>query len=251
MLFRSPASEPIVAVEPEPTPADLQPLSEPAHKPEFSVVPEPEPLLEFVVEPASDPGPVTVPIPESQPLAAEAAEPLPDFIVRPGSTPERPPPAPAPEPEPEPDLGPLPDYIVDPSKPPAPKPEAPERRAAAPTPKPFSEVAAEPASDAPPVYSAGLNFPPATTFPTPREDADADEARENDTPKSPRRRPARDAGKSKRGKSEAAEPGDEAEEVSWMQGLSNRLSAYSLSEEEAGPGDEPGEDEPEDAETAG
>ena len=87
-----PVAEPIVAVELEPIPSDVQPLSEPAHMPEFSVVPEPEPL--------------------------------PDFIVQPGSTPERPPPPPAPEPEPEPDLGPLPDYIVDPTKPPAPNPSA-------------------------------------------------------------------------------------------------------------------------------
>ena len=36
-----------------------------------------------------------------------------------------------------------------------------------------------------------------------------------------------------------------------MQGLSNRLSAYSLAEEEAGLDDEPEDGKPEDAETAG
>ena len=34
-----------------------------------------------------------------------------------------------------------------------------------------------------------------------------------------------------------------------MQGLSSRLSAYSLAEDEAGSADEPDEDKPEDAET--
>jgi hypothetical protein len=34
-----------------------------------------------------------------------------------------------------------------------------------------------------------------------------------------------------------------------MEGLSNRLSAYSLAEEESGSGDEPGEDKPDDAVT--
>ena len=211
-------------------------------------MPEPEPLR-VVVEPASDPGPVTVPNPEYQPLVAEAAEPLPDFIVQPGSTPQRPPPPPAPEPQPEPDLGPLPDYIVDPTKPPAPTPP-PERKAAAPAPKPF-KVEAEPTSDKPPEATAGLNFPPATSFPTLREDDDADAGRRKDPSKTARRRPAPAAGMSKRVKSEAAEPGDEAEEVSWMQGLSNRLSAYSLAEEEAGSDHEPDEGKPEDAETAG
>jgi acyl-coenzyme A synthetase/AMP-(fatty) acid ligase len=235
----APVAEPIVPVEPEPTPSDRQPLSEPAHTPEFSVVPEPEPLPEFVVEPASDPGPVTVPNLESQPLAAEAAEPLPDFIVQPGSTPQRPPPPPAPEPEPEPDLGPLPDYIVDPTKPPAPKPPAPERKAVAPTPEPSFEVAAEPASDKPPEATAGLNFPPATSFPTLREDPDSDGGRTSDTPRLGRQRPAPNPGKSK-GSRSGVEPGDEeADEVSWMQGLSNRLSAYSLAEEEASSADEP------------
>jgi hypothetical protein len=34
-----------------------------------------------------------------------------------------------------------------------------------------------------------------------------------------------------------------------MEGLSNRLSAYSLAEDEASPASEPGDDKPEDAET--
>jgi hypothetical protein len=51
--------------------------------------------------------------------------------------------------------------------------------------------------------------------------------------RAPRRRPPAETGTSKHS-SEAAEPGDESTEVNWMQGLSNRLSAYSLSDEEAG-----------------
>ena len=47
-----------------------------------------------------------------------------------------------------------------------------------------------------------------------------------------RRRPPADPGKSKQS-TEPAEPGDEGNEVSWMAGLSNRLSAYSLSEDDA------------------
>ena len=71
-----------------------------------------------------------------------------------------------------------------------------------------------------------------TAFPTPR-DTDADGPRLRATDKRPgRRRPPADPGKSKQS-TEPAEPGDEGNEVSWMAGLSNRLSAYSLSEDEA------------------
>jgi hypothetical protein len=112
-------------------------------------------------------------------------------------------------------------------------------------PKPFLEVVGELDSEE---SSAALYFPPVTSFPTPRDDADADTERRRDAPKAPRRRPAPDQGKSTRGKS-GAEPGDEAEEISWMQGLSSRLSAYSLAEEEASSAGEPDEDKPKDAET--
>jgi hypothetical protein len=90
--------------------------------------------------------------------------------------------------------------------------------------------------------AAGLYFPPVTAFPTPRDDED--ESRPAKRPA--RRRPPTEAGKPK--KSEAAEPGDEGHEVSWMAGLSNRLSAYSLNEDEpATPAEQDdGPDEPED-----
>jgi hypothetical protein len=220
-------------------------VHEPEHKPEFTIVPEPELLPDFVVEPSAKPEPVEPPKPELEPVALAASEPLPDFIVPPRATPEPPPPPPLPEPEPEPDLGPLPDYIVDPNRPPEAKPRTPERTTPPATPKPFLEVASEPEPEG---SSTGLYFPPATSFPIPRDDPDEDAERKRDAPKAPRRRPASDPGKSKRGKS-GAEPGDEAEEVSWMEGLSNRLSAYSLAEDEASPASEPGDDKPEDAET--
>jgi acyl-coenzyme A synthetase/AMP-(fatty) acid ligase len=244
-----PEPEPIVAVaEPSPTPvAETAPEREPEHKPEFTVVtmPEPEPLPDFVVEPAPAPSPVDLPRPE--PLTPAALEPLPDFVVPPGTTPGPSAPPPAPEPEPEPDLGPLPDYIVDPDRPPEAKPKAPERAAAAAA-QPVHEIAGEPEAEASP---SGLYFPPVTSFPAPRDDPDDDPERKRETPKAPRRRPAPSPAKSKRGKSGAAEPGDEAEEVSWMAGLSNRLSAYSLAEEEeaTSSADEPVTGEPEDAET--
>ena len=168
-----PEPEPIVAAEPEPA-AEASPVREPEHKPEFSVVSEPETLPDFVVEPSPEPESVEQARPAPEPVAEAAPEPLPDFIVPPGTTPPAPPPAP--EPEPEPDLGPLPDYVVDPNRPPEPKSRAPERTAPV-EPKPFLEVVSELDSEA---SSAALYFPPVTSFPTPREDTDADTERRRD-----------------------------------------------------------------------
>jgi hypothetical protein len=226
--------------------AEAEPVAEPEHKPEFTVVSEPEPLPDFVIEPPSQPEPVEPPKPE--PVAAAAPEPLPDFVVPPGATPDPHAPPLAPEPEPEPDLGPLPDYVVDPNRPPEAMPPAPERHPPPATSEPYFEVPSEPE---PPASSSGLYFPPLTSFPAPRDEPDHDPEHKRDAPKAPRRRPAPDPGKSKRGKSGAAEPGDEAEEISWMEGLSNRLSAYSLAEEDvdASSTGEPTTDKPEDAET--
>ena len=64
----------------------------------------------------------------------------------------------------------------------------------------------------------------------------------------PRPRPAAELGKSKRS-TEPAEPGDEGNEVGWMAGLSNRLSAYSLSDDEAQSASEPDAHEPLDENT--
>ena len=225
--------EPIVKAGPEPTPV-TEALPVPEHKPEFTVVPEPEPRPDIVTEPSPEPA------------AAVAPEPLPDFIVPPGEASDPPAAPPAPEPESEPDLGPLPDYIVDPNRPPEAKSQAPVRPTPPAAPTLYFEVPSQPEPEA---SSTGLNFPPTASFPTPREDSDEDAQRKRDAPKAPRRRPAPESAKSKRNKSGPAEPGDEAEEVSWMEGLSNRLSAYSLAEEESGSGDELGEDKPDDAVT--
>jgi len=92
--------------------------------------------------------------------------------------------------------------------------------------------------------AAGLYFPPTTAFPIPRDDDDAPRGGK----RAPRPRPAPEPGKSKRS-AEPAEPGDEGNEVSWMAGLSNRLSAYSLSDEESQPTSELDAHEPLDENT--
>jgi hypothetical protein len=91
--------------------------------------------------------------------------------------------------------------------------------------------------------SAGLYFPPTTAFPTPREGSDEEPSALRETRRSARRRPPTEAGKAKR-PTEPAEPGDEATEVGWMHGLSNRLSAYSLADEEGEQTFEDAPDEP-------
>jgi acyl-coenzyme A synthetase/AMP-(fatty) acid ligase len=230
------AEAPTLVVVPEPEP-------EPEHRPEFSVAPEP--LPDYVVDAPDEPAPVFFPEPEPEPELG----PLPDFVVEPGTTPaEVPPPQPsALEPEEEEDLGPLPDYVIDPTLPPELRPAPPPPVPPEPSPTPPQPPLRVPTSAKPdPTMSnaaaAGLYFPPVTAFPTPRDDED--EPRPAKRPA--RRRPPTEAGKPK--KSEAAEPGDEGHEVSWMAGLSNRLSAYSLNEDEpATPAEhDDAPDEPED-----
>ncbi len=97
--------------------------------------------------------------------------------------------------------------------------------------------------------SSGLNFPPAASFPD-LHSGDGEPEFGRDAHRTPRGRPAAGSARSKRVRSREAEPGDESPEVSWMEGLSNRLSAYSLGGEEASPGSEPSDDEPDDADTA-
>jgi hypothetical protein len=84
-----------------------------------------------------------------------------------------------------------------------------------------------------------LNFPSSTDFSIPRGSRD-----DVSEPRTPRRRPPAELGKPKRSNG-AAEPGDEMGEASWMEGLSNRLSAYSLSEDEEPSTSEDAEDTPE------
>ncbi len=129
--------------------------------------------------------------------------------------------------------------MIDPTNPqPRPAPPPPP----APPPKPVFEAPAakQDVKKETPSEAAGLYFPPVTAFPAPRADRDDDEPRESR--RAPRTRPPAEPKPSKRS-TEAAEPGDEGSESNWMEGLSNRLSAYSLSEDDAQKNAEPEEDE--------
>ena len=238
-----PEPAPVLIVLPEPEPTSEP---EPEHTPEFTVVEPPAPMPDYVIDEPEGPPPVVVPDPEPEPELG----PLPDFVVEPGSAPE---PAPMPVesalvPEEEEDLGPLPDFVIDPSLPPELRPAPP------PPPAPAPPAAAVPPLKVPtsekpePTMSnaAGVYFPPTTAFPIPRDDDDDDAPRGGK--RAPRPRPAAELGKSKRS-TEPAEPGDEGNEVSWMAGLSNRLSAYSLSDDEAQSASEPDAHEPLDENT--
>ena len=231
--------------EAEPVPAEPELIPEPAAPERSERAPEPEPraeltviepadLPDYVVEAPATPPPVVVPEPEPEPELG----PLPDFVV--DAAPQAAgaqapavgePSAPIvqePEEEEE-DLGPLPDYVIDPTRPRPFTPPAPPRAVVKPVPP--VELAPEPPVDeSSSASAAGLYFPPTTAFPIPRPDSDDDEA-----PREPRRAPRRRASAepAKPRSTEPAEPGDEGTEVSWMAGLSNRLSAYSLADEGA------------------
>ena len=218
--------EPVVSVEA----TAAKPLPEPELEPEpmpVAPIPEPEPLPDYVVEPEPELSPVAeaAPVlpPEPDLVVIPEDEPLPDFIIDPEHTVE-PVVEAVPEPEPEPELGPLPDYIRDPDREPDSTPEVAAERELPPLRAP--EHVSEP--ERPVVPLADLGLPPVTDFPS------ADDRSEPPKLRKPSRRAA-PASKAKptRGHS-AGEPGDEPEEeeVSWMQGLSTRLSAYSLGEEE-------------------
>ena len=171
---------------------------------------DPEPLPEHVGEQAVELDPPAA----VEPVAPEPPAPLPDYVVEP--SPEPAPVAFQAEPEPEEeDLGPLPEYVIDPERPtplepvPAPPPVA---EAPAPAPPP-AETDDDP--------RAGLGINPVTEFP--QVDAAKREA-------SGRRRLSQPAAKPDTQRS-LGEPGDDGEEIGWMQGLSSRLSAYSLDAE--------------------
>jgi acyl-coenzyme A synthetase/AMP-(fatty) acid ligase len=268
-LLPDPEPEPEVEPEPEPVVAEVAPEPEPAPEPEeepepeepaLVAVPEPEPeplpepeeiapepeahvvettsLPDYVVGEADEVAPVVIPAPEPEP---DLSGPLPEFVVEPSAEPAAAPAARVEsllEPEEEEDLGPLPDYVIDPTNPqvarPAPPPPAPE-------PKPvFEAPRAETKAGESPSEAAGLYFPPVTAFPIPRADREDDDTRESR--RAPRPRPPAELKKSKHS-TEPAEPGDEGDEVSWMDGLSNRLSAYSLSEDDEQAADPDSDDE--------
>jgi len=224
----APELEPIVEPAPEHEP-------EPEHVPEFSAAPEPRP----------DDGVVSVP------------EPLPEYVVDTTTAPE--PVALTPKPvsalEPEPDPGPLPDYVVDPAKPRERQEETPK-----PTPRPAPALRLEPQTSLDPEPDepslADLGLPPLTEFPSVREETVA----ENDgasppasKPPSRAKRPRPTPASSRRARRDqsAEDPGDEAEAIDWMDGLSSRLSAYSLADDGAEPnaqGGGDGKDDDEDTE---
>ena len=235
--------EPIAVVEPEPAVVEPEPVAvepiavvepEPAVvEPEPAAVVEPEPVLEPEPEPALERRPelTVIPTPELEPELDPG--PLPDFVVPPEPEDEKPPIV-APEPGPAPLLErePLPDYVVDPSRPP--EPRADEARYEAPeVERPAFPGLVRPHEPEPTAAeTAGIYFPPVTSFPPPRDDdgAEADGGRE--PRKTSRRRPPTEPDTPKRRRS-LEEPGDDADDGAWMAGLSNRLSAYSLAEEGA------------------
>jgi hypothetical protein len=227
----APAPEPpVFLVVPEPDLVEEQPEQARAEQPELDVAEPSELLPDYVVDEPGGAPPVVVPEPEPEP---DLSGPLPEFIVEPSTEPEPAPVASAEtllEPEEEEDLGPLPDYVIDPTNPLAVRPVPPPAPAPPEPTKIFEAPRAEmKAEEAPsPSQAAGIYFPPVTAFPTPRPDRDGDDTRER---RAPRRRPPAELNASKRS-TEPAEPGDETGEASWMEGLSNRLSAYSLSEDE-------------------
>jgi acyl-coenzyme A synthetase/AMP-(fatty) acid ligase len=231
-----PYAEPELAFEPiaEPEP-ELEPVAEVVveHEPELEPVPEPEPIVEQVarVEPMFEPlrPPEPEPEPEPEPVAETVFEPsyLPELVAEPEPEPEpelvaEPEPVaeviplvePAPDPEPED----LPDYIV----------------------VPGSEQSQDGAGDESPGTDPGLGFMPITELIFASETEKPAEESES-KPKRERRATERRAGKDRRRRSSSHEPGDENDETGWMQGLSNRLSAYSLAED----GSEPAENEDE------
>jgi acetyl-CoA synthetase/medium-chain acyl-CoA synthetase len=220
-------SQPVAEAAPELVPV-LEPPPEPEPEPVVAFEPKHVPEFSAGVEEALAPGVVSEP------------EPLPEYIVDPTTTPE--PAALTPEPvsalEPEPDPGPLPDYIVDPTKPrppvlKTPKPEPP------PTLPPEPEVIVDPAPPPDEPSLAGLGLPPLTDFPSlQREPATESGAATQEPVPAPReKRPPQAPVSSRRGRRDqsAQDPGDEAEAVDWMDGLSSRLSAYSLADDSSAP----------------
>jgi len=172
-----------------------------------------------------------VPEPEPEPELG----PLPEFVVEPADNadlPPDPPVVPALEAEEEEDLGPLPDFVIDPDLPPELRPAPPPKPVPVTPPPPAAlqvPTSAKPEPTMSNASAAGIYFPPTTAFPIRRDDDNGAEREK----RAPRRRPTVDPENAKKRSTQPAEPADEGPEVGWMAGLSNRLSAYSLADEEA------------------
>ena len=222
-----PEPEPVARVEPEPLPTGPEllqladdetggaalPGAEQAQPEQGPSEPEPKARLAPVTEPAIDEPGVPVPpahepgVPEPALSAALDAQPEPEPVVYEPPVDVLGPATFAPDPtaDEEP-LEPLPDYVVDPNAERAQPPEA--------------------AADADKPDLTGLGLRP-VSFELNRTESDRAA-----TPKRPRPETSPPTDKNDRRSRSTGEPGDELEEVDWMGGLSTRLSAYSLSQED-------------------
>ena len=220
------AWQPLASLEPLP---DLEQEAEPE--------PEPEPVPEADAEPEHVPEAVWTPVPGAEP-ETEPTDALSDLVIERPQEPEPPgvaPQASALDPDPESDDAPLPDYIVVPGT----QADRPAKPAPPPEPKPEPEAPTFPGSAAtsakaePEPSLEGLALPPLTDFPgTTRDRPPSERPRPERGAAEPAERPAEPDNKRRRRRSRSAgEPGDEQEGLGWMDGLSNRLSAYSLADE--------------------
>ena len=188
---------------------------------------------------------------EPHPEPVAEPQPLPDFVVEaPKRVPEPVAPPASPQPvsalEPEPDPGPLPDYIVDPEAPPR------ERIEPKPAPRPapilgIEPEVAEPDPAEPLIAGLGLAAPDIRSL-VKDSGQDRAESSSGGPAKEPRSRPAPASSRKARRERSAEDPGDEPEAVSWMDGLSSRLSAYSLADEGSEPASQDGHAKPGDIE---
>ena len=150
--------------------------------------------------------------------------------------------------EPEPDPGPLPDYVVDPEAPPR------ERVEPKPAPRPAPILGIEPERVAEPDPSqpliAGLGIAPLPDIQSLVKESGQDRAEPGSerSSKEPRPRPAPVSSRKGRRERSAEDPGDEAEAVNWMDGLSSRLSAYSLADDGPAPASQDEPAKPDDTE---
>jgi acyl-coenzyme A synthetase/AMP-(fatty) acid ligase len=214
--FESPEASAEPAFEPLRPPAP----PEPELVPEPELLVEPEPAPEATLEAAPEPEPKPVVEPEPDPLLEVTPEPVYEAVAAP-----EPEPGPEPEPEPEPERERETVAEVLPFDAPVEPPE--------PEPEDLPDFIVRPGSERPDPASADgnasmLGFPPITELILePAEDVEPSEDRPK--PRRERHTDERRSGKERRKRS-SHEPGDESEGTDWMQGLSNRLSAYSLSE---------------------
>jgi acyl-coenzyme A synthetase/AMP-(fatty) acid ligase len=241
MLEVEQRAQPEPVFVPEPEPADEPERESPRERtegepsaahvelaPEPEAAPEPEPEAEHETEPAPETEGVLEPAPEPEVAPVAQAEPEPepdlraDLIVAPAPEAESPP-------EPEPSVEPQRVAEVIPIVEPAPQPD----------PEDLPDFIVVPATESPPHEEGpahdppALGFPPITELVFEREETEPDTKPENNGPHSDSAADRRTGADRRRRSSH--EPGDESDETGWMQGLSSRLSAYSLSEEAPSP----------------